>query len=292
MKINIMETYKESFRNVRTHKRQWLKVATGPLVVWGVGFLLLLTAMISSGYLFGAFYLLLKDYIQIEEVPRETVFFTVAHIIYNILFFVAMLSLELNGYRYAVLEETGDHFVNVTLNRRFLRFIIYMVLFQVLAGVYLTVSIGFVAGANSLLANDLLSTVLCVFLFFLGFYLMYRLSLFSILVSIDQGQPFKTSWRLMKGNVLRLIGLSILVGLKIFFIGILVGLFLALIWFVLAMPIDLFGVLTKSVILKSRIVLGVSLALLWVLFLVLYSWAVNSKVMGLVYQRLSDQKKA
>lgn len=224
-------------------------------MIWGVGFLLLLTAMISSGYYFGVFSLLLKDYVQIQEIPRETAFVTFAYVIYNILFFIAVTSLEINGYRYAVLKETGGRLINVTLNKRFLRFVIYTILFQILVGVYLTVSIGLVAGSNSLLDNNGLSTILAFFLFLLGFYLMYRLSLFSIPISIDQSRPFKTSWRLLKGNLLRLMGLSFLVGLKIWIIAILVGLFLALIWFVLAAPIGFFGILAASEILKFCIIL-------------------------------------
>jgi len=47
--------------------------------------------------------------------------------------------------------------------------------------------------------------------------------------------------------------------------------------------------ITGSILLGFQIGFGVILAVCWVIFLVLFAWAMNSKVMGFVYQRLSAQ---
>lgn len=291
MKIKIMEIYKEGFHSIRTHKREWLKVATGPVLVWAIGLFILISAMISTRYYFGVF-TLLPSHLHIHEGSSNTFFFNFAYVIYHILFFIAIINLEINGYRYAIVEEKGKGLITVAVNRRFFRFIIYMIIFQTLIGIYITAIAGIVAGVNSFLERGEIGVLLASFLILWGIYINYRVTLFPLIIAVDQHQPFKTSWKLVKGNVLRLIGLSIVVTFMILLIGILSGLVMALIWFLAAVLFGLLGDLlgiTEGIILGFRVTLGVIMVVLWILFLVLFAWALNSKVMGLIYQRLSDQ---
>jgi len=84
----------------------------------------------------------------------------------------------------------------------------------------------------------------------------------------------------MKGNVLRFIGLFLLITLTLLGIGIVFGIIVGLITALLAFAGPVLATLS---------------VLIWVpfvLFMVVLGWALNSKAMGLVYQELTEKKKA
>lgn len=285
MTIEIMKIYKESFENVRSHKREWVRVAGGPLIVWAAGAFLLLLAYIAGGHsldISGAF--MGGTYFQTggtspQEAGENSPMLLIAHAIYSIAYFVAITSLYINGYRYAVLGEGGDGSMHLNLNMRFVKMVLYMILLGILSAIYLAVSAGIIIGSHALFSNTALNVVLGILLALYGFYLLLRILLYPVLISVDQGEPLKTSWRLMKGNILRFIGLTFLIGLTILVIGIVIGAILGLLSFLLAMISP---------------TLGVASLVLWFLFaifMILFGWAVNSKAMGLVYLTLSPAKK-
>jgi len=64
-----------------------------------------------------------------------------------------------------------------------------------------------------------LTGILAVFLGIGGLCLITRLGLTYVLASIDHKKPLTLSWQLMKGNVLRLTGFSVLVCAAFLFLG-------------------------------------------------------------------------
>lgn len=281
MKIQIMEFYKETFHNVRAHKKEWARVASGPVLVWALGFLILTIAFISGGHHLELHKMLGGGMMEMKEVREGTFFLGFAHVFYNITYFIAMTSLYINGYRYAVLQEGGESTLFLNLNMRFVKFVLYTFFVGILVVIYVGISVGIIMGSHALVGNIGVNVILGILLALYGFYLMFRIILFPVSISIDQSEPIKTSWRLMKGNILRFLGLSILIALTIFLIGIIGSIIVGLLGLLLAL-------ISPAVGLASGIVLGMFL----VLFLVLLGWAVNSKMMGLVYQALSTQDNA
>jgi uncharacterized membrane protein len=118
----------------------------------------------------------------------------------------------------------------------------------------------------------LLIALFCLF----GLYLLGRIALYAVVISIDQKEPIKTSWNLMKGNVLRLITLFILLWLTITLLGLFGSLIL--------------GSITLNLGLGKTILasFGVFLGALFGIFLIIFNWALTSKAMALVYQQLTD----
>lgn len=274
-----MKIYKESFHNVRSHKAEWLRVAYGPILIWALGFLLLVIAYISEGHsldlqkVFGAA-------VGGEEIKEASFFLTFAYITYNIINFIASFILYINGYRYAILQEGGNEWFSLNLNMRFLKMVLYTLLLAILGGIYVGISAGIIWGAHSAIENMGVNVILACLLVLYGLFLMFRIILFPVAISIDQRAPLKTSWHLMKGNIWRFIGLSSLVALTLMLIGIIGVAVLGILGFILVM---------LSPALAS---VGLILGLLFLVFMVLLGWAVNSKVMGLVYLELVKQEAA
>ncbi|MBA3812918.1 MAG: hypothetical protein H0X26_00265 [Alphaproteobacteria bacterium] len=268
MKIQIMKIYSESFQNVRSHKREWIRVAYAPILIWALGALFLGFAYMSDGHSF-------------KEVPTEfSTFLTFGGIVFALAYFIAMMSLHINGYRYAILQEGGRSWITLNLNMRFLKMVLYLILISLLAGIYALISAGIIIGAHALFESVAVDVILGILLGLYGFYLMFRLVLYPVAISIDQSQALTTSWSLLKGNVLRVVGLLLLIGLTISVITFVLGLVVGLINILLG-----FG----GPILAS---LSIVLSVLQILFMILLGWAVNAKAMGLVYLELSGKKVA
>jgi hypothetical protein len=135
--------------------------------------------------------------------------------IYYVLYMLAILTWYINGFRYAALGEGGDKWWNFHWNRRLWKMFLYHLLVIVLFAVYGAVAAGITVGSYFLIENAFL-TALIGTLFGLGvFYLIGRLALVFLNVAIDKKEALRTSWHVMKGNVLRLIGLFILIWLAI-----------------------------------------------------------------------------
>lgn len=278
MKIPVMKIYKESFRNIRDYKGEWMRVATGPIIIWAIGFLLLLTAFLSGGHHLEIQKMLEGGMVEVTEIREESAFLLFAHIFYNITYLIAITSLYINGFRYAVLQDRGETLINLNLNMRFIKMVLYWFLVAILFGLYAVVSVGIIMGAHLLFANMGVNVILGILLALYGLYLLIRISLFMIPVAIDQSSAIKTSWRITKDNVLRLVGLSLLVGLTVILFTALGAIGVAILGF-------LFGMVNVGLGWGVGIVLG----LLLTVFMTLLGWAANSKALGLAYIELSNQ---
>lgn len=280
MNIQIMKIYKESFHNVRSHKIEWMEVAFAPILIWILGALFLAYSYyISTGNAFEintAFFQGLTPSIPGED----STLLSIAHVVYTITYFIAMTSLAINGYRYAILQEGKKGWTNLNLNMRFVKMILYYILVSILAGIYVAISAGIIFGTHSLFENMGVNIILGILLSFYGLYLLLRITLYPVLISVDQSAPLSTSWNLLRGNIIRLIGLFLMVGLTVLLIG--------------AVGAIILGLLTTLFSVVGPILTVVSLVLwfLFAVFMVLLGWAVNAKALGLVYQELSATSKA
>lgn len=275
MNIQIMKTYHESFQNVRSHKMEWLRVAFGPVLIWALGFFFVAMAYSSGGYSLEVHKMLSGGAI-VET--QESGFIIFANIVYQITYFIAMISLYINGYRYAVLEEGGHTWLTLNLNMRFVKMFLYAILITLLAGIYIAITAGIVIGAHAAAQSVALDVILGIICGVFGFYLMFRVILYPVIISLDQSEPIRTSWRLLRGNVLRFIGLILLVSLTILVIGLLGAIILGLISALFTAISPVLGILS------------ISLWVLFAIYMVLLGWALNSKVMGLVLLELSMDK--
>lgn len=288
MNIQIMKIYHESFHDVRSHKLEWMKVAFSPILIWALGALFVgLSYYLSTGHVFeidkvlmgGALPQLMGEKFMgaplPQEMPESSTLLSISQIIYHIMYFVAMICLYINGYRYALLKEGGDAWITLNLNMRFVKMALYTILITILAGTYLGISAGIIIGAHALFDNIGINVILGILLFIYLFYLMFRLTLYPVVISMDHAEPLKTSWRLMKGNILRLLGLVLLVTLTIMLIGLVGGIVVGLVSGLFSLVSPMLGILSLI------------LWLLFAIFMILLGWAVNSKMLGLVYQELS-----
>jgi hypothetical protein len=213
---------------------------------------------------------------EVTEVREGGFFLAFANFFYNVTYLIAIISLYINGYRYAVLQDRGDTAINLNLNMRFIKMVLFILLFTLLIGIYAAIATGLVWGAHSLFSNIGIDVILGIILGIYAFYLMIRVSLFLIPISLDQGSPMKTSWRLMKGNVLRLFWLNVLVQLTVLLVTIVGGIGVAILGF-------LFGLVSVGLGWAVGIVLGLLLAIA----MTLLAWAATAKAMGVVYMDLS-----
>jgi hypothetical protein len=273
-----MKVYNESFQNVRSHKLEWMRVAFGPVLIWAIGALILGMAYVSGGHSFQIDKAFMGAEVYTGATNQGSAFLAIAHGIYMITYFIAIISLYINGYRYALLQEGGDQWLTLQLNMRFVKFCLYSLLIGILGGIYIAIAAGIIIGAHALIANTGVNVILGILFFLFAFYLMFRIVLYPVLISIDQAEPIRTSWGLMKGNVLRFIGLSLLIMFTIFLIGI-IG---VVVLMVIGGIFSLVGPIFTGLI--------VILGLIFAVFMTLLAWAVNSKMMGLIYQELSAKK--
>jgi len=273
MTIQIMKIYKESFKNVWGHMLEWIRVAFAPFVVWALGFLFMAIVYWSEGrWSYDAF----MNQMQGLQSPQEYTFLMgFSDFVYNIAYFIALASIYINGFRYAILEEGGDRWWTLHLNRRLVKTILYYLLIMVLGGIYVAISGGIVFGAHILFESIVLDVVLGALFAIYGIYLMYRIILTFPLIAIDQKKPIRVSWRLLKGNVLRLFGLIFLIIISLLLLGLAGVIVLGILGWVLA--------------LINPWLAGIAALLLLVfgLFIWLLSWGVVSKAMSVVYKDLT-----
>jgi len=275
MNIQIMKTYSKTFDNVNSHKLEWIKVAYGPVLIWALGFLFLVLAYVASGQVLDV-----NTFAEGAQSSAPTPpLLTIASIVYHVVYFLALTSLYINGYRYAILGEGGDRWITLNFNMRLVKLILFNILFGLLALIYVGIAAGIIIGAHFLLESVALDVILGLILGLCGFYLLFRIALFPVVISMDKSSPLTTSWHLMKGNVLRFFGLMMLITLTVMLIVIIAGAGVALFGFLLGMINGLLGV-----------VVGIVLGLLLAFFLIVFGWALNSKAMGLVYLELLAKK--
>lgn len=278
MKIQIIKTYKESFKDVWHHKLEWIRVAYAPLCVWALAFLFMGVTYFSFGYSLELQEAMTGQTKNIQPTGDNAMFLGGVNIFYTVINFVVTLMLYVNGYRYGVLKEGGDHWWTLNLDRRLVKIFLYTLLIGVMAGIYFFIAAGITFGAHYLFESVFLTVILGIFLALYGIYLFFRLSLVLLLVAIDRVEPFKSSWRLLKGNTLPLIGLTLLVSLTMGLVGIL-GL----------VVIALFGAALYFITPILAVVAGILLFLFGIIIWFFF-WAVYSKALTFVYKTVSEEK--
>jgi len=209
--IAIGKTFKESYGDVRENFLPWVKVAFTPFILYLIG-----AAFLGIGfYLSGGFETLMQQGTVIQDTGQASGSADIFNFVYYVLYVLAILVWYVNGFRYAALGEGGDTWWRLSWDRRLLMMFLYHLLFIVLFAAYGAIAAGITVGAYFLTESVFLTALLGT-LFFIGlFYLMGRLILVFLNVATDKSEPLRTSWHVMKGNVLRLFGLFILIWLAI-----------------------------------------------------------------------------
>ncbi len=278
MKIEILQIFKESFKDVCAHKLEWMRVAYAPFTVWFISFLFMTLVYWSEGQSMWSQWASMNQPQQATQSTEPSFMMILANIIYYFAYLIAVVSVYINGFRYALLQEGGERWWTLNLNWRFVKMILYYILIALLAGIYIAVSIGIVVGAQAFIGSVALTVILGILLGLFGIYLMLRLALTFVLISIDRNNPLKTSWNLLKGNVLRLFGLVLLIGGAILLIGLAGALVLGILGWLLA----LISPWLAGIALLLFLGFGI---LMWLL-----NWAVISKSMALVYKTFTEGK--
>ncbi|MBS0272698.1 MAG: hypothetical protein JSR85_08675 [Proteobacteria bacterium] len=275
MSIQVMRIFKESFKNVWEHRLEWVKIAFTPVVIFLAGALIMLVSYWSAGQPLWSLDVLTQQVeAQISEENALPIAF--GNIVYYIAQLIAMISLYISGFRYAVLNEGGDRWWTLNFNKRFVKMLLYYILIVLLFVAYTGIAAGITLGLHFGLENTTLTAIVGTLLALYGIYLFVRLSLTFLLIAIDHDVPLRTSWRLLKRNVLRLIGLMLLISLA----------FLAII----AITFLILGIVTWILSLVSPWLFGVGLFLMALAGLVLwlFSFGVILKSLALVYKSFTE----
>jgi hypothetical protein len=286
-----MKTFSHSFRDVWGHKLEWFRVAFAPLVLWGLGALVIslvfghtlelhqvLMGQITGGPMTNGD-IANGEIVNIEVVDGAKTSLILAQTLYFIIYLIATLSLYINGFRYGVLHEGRNRWWTLHLNWRFVKLFLYMILLQILMGAYAAIAAGAVYGIHLLLENIGVDVILGLILGLYGIYILLRVSLYPLLISIDKVHPLRTSWALLKGNVLRLVGLFLLVGLAL--LGVALG------GFIVLLIVGILLALISPVLASASAILMILFGALMIFLL----WAVMTKALSLAYQGLVEKKK-
>lgn len=261
--IAIIKTFKESYIDVRGHLLSWVRVAFTPFLIYLIGVI----AMGIGFYLSGGMTYITAEGAVIQHAEQTSAAGGFFNFIYYVFYMLAILVWYINGFRYAALGEGGDKWWNFHWNKRLWKMFLYHLLVIVLFAVYGAIAAGVTIGSYFLAENAFL-TALVGIVFGLGFfYLVGRLILVFLNVAIDKKEALRTSWHLMKGNVLHLIGLFILIWLAIIgltivgstiiglggFLLSLINMWLGVIIFALFIPFGLFVWLVAAAITMKSI---------------------------------------
>lgn len=280
MSIKIMNIYKESFHDVRHHMLEWARVAYAPALIWALGAAFMGIMYWSAGQSLELHHAMMGQTISSNKAGEAWFLVGFGNFIYFVTYIVSIMILYINGFRYGVLHEGGNQWWNLHLNKRVVKIALYSLLVGALAGIYVLVSAGIILVAQHLFESLALNIILGIFLTLFGLYALIRISLVQLLVAIDRSQPIRTSWTLLKRNVLRLLGLFFLVMVSILIIGIVGIAILALLGLLFAFI---------SPILAAPIAILIYLFGIYVWFL---NWAVTSKALSLVYTSLTEETAA
>ena len=263
--IAIIKTFKETYTDVRGHLLPWVRVAFTPFIIYLIGII----AMGIGFYLSGGMTYFIEHGAVIQNAEQTSASAEFFNLIYHVFYILAMTIWYLNGFRYAALGEGGNTWWNFPWNKRLWKMFLYHLLIIVLFIAYGGLAAGTTVVAYLLTENVFLA-ILIGTLFGLGlFYLIGRLTLVFLNVAIDKKEALRTSWHVMKGNVLRLIGLFILIWLAIIGITILgsaiiglggwilglINMWLGVIIFALFVPFGLFVWLVSAALTMKAIAL-------------------------------------
>ncbi len=281
MHIQIGHIFKQSFKNVWDHKLEWFRVAFAPLVILALGVLFMSLIFWLVGYPLAFHEAILgqQSLIDMNQLSPINVMISgdLAKFIYEVAYWVAFISLTINGLRYGVLEEGGNDWWTFHFNKRFWKTLLYMFLYMLFFGMYIGIGVAIVLGAHVFFTNIALDIVLGTLFALYAFYVVIRISLYQLLIAIDITHPIRTSWHLLKGNLLRFLGLFLLITLALLGIMIVGGVLVGILG-------GLLGLISPVLIKILIVFLGV--------FAVLVSWAVFAKAYALVYQTLKQERAA
>ncbi len=278
MSIQVMNIFKEGFKNVLEHKLEWFRVAFAPIVIWVIGSIIMLVAYWSVGESLwappdGATQVnAMQDF---GQYPFVLILANVTHFITGI---ISMTCLYINGFRYGALNEGGNRWWTLNLDWRFIRLILYYILIIILATIYIGISAGITAGVLFAIGNAILPVILGIGFAVLGIYLALRIGLLFLLISLDDSAPLKSSWLLLKGNVWRLFLLMLLITFSLFAIAIIGSLIIVLLGIIL----DLITPILTSI--------AVGLGIIFTFLIWLFSWAFYTKAIVLVYKSFTEGK--
>jgi hypothetical protein len=270
--IAIVNTFKQSYKDVREHLPQWTRVFFVPFVVWVISFIFLGIGLYFSGEL---------DFTSEGAAPQNgegsltSNLFSLLHYVLNIL---AMLVLYINGFRYAALGEGGDKWWTLSLDKRLVKMVLYYFLIIILYALYALVAGGITVGSYFLNENFFLAGILGALFVLAGIYLMTRLSLVFLYVAIDQKEALRASWHVMKGNVLRLLGLFVLIGLVVVGFALLGAAILGLGGWLLSLINEWLGVVVFALFIP------------FLIFVWLVTFALSIKAIALVNKQLIEKK--
>ena len=208
LKIQIMKTYRESFYNVLSHKLEWVQAMLAPFLLLLLGLIVLVFTILP-----------VRDTVRLTGALKVEGIVLFGVLVFFFTSLISMVSLSINGYRYAILQRTEGWF-NLNLNMRFLKMALYLILYSLFFGLYSAVSARVVLGVDALLDNIGVTLLLSIILQLFAWFIMVRIALYPIAISIDQPKPIRTSWRMMKGNILRFLVLIFLIGLTLVLIGV------------------------------------------------------------------------
>lgn len=276
MSLPVMKIYKASFRDVRMNLLEWIRVAYAPLLIWALGFAFMGFVVWSVGHSMELHHAVMGKMIHPEKAGENWFLLGFANFTYFIAYFVAVFSLYVNGFRYGVLHEGGKSWWNLHLNKRFVKMILYSFLIGILGGVYALLSASIIMLSEYLFASVAVNVILGGFLVLYGLYLMFRITLTFLLIAIDRSEPMRVSWRLLKGNVLRVVGIILLITLRILLM-IIIGL----------IALVLIGMLLSFV---SSLLAGIVAVLIYIfmMFIWFYAWAVNTQALSFVYKEFTE----
>jgi hypothetical protein len=250
MTFPIIQTFKDSYSHVFNNKLAWLKVGFAPFCI----------DLLSRLFEFGSD-VMEKTSGSADGNPMQILLFIVSMILLTL----SVILFWVNGYRYGILNEGGDRWWNFSIDLRTGKLLVFI------AGLIL--SAGFVLGILMFIydLNEAVAILLGIGCSLIGLYVFFRLSFLIPIISIDGKHALKGSWILLQGNVLRIIGLTIMVFLPI-------------------MAAFLFFLLIMFLGFNISIGLGVSVTFLLIPFgviIYLLSWAVYSKAISLAFQSLT-----
>ncbi len=182
--------------------------------------LLLANYLLSSALLI--YFLTFSD--MVKQLPETSHFLVITVMIFAALLqMILLMPIAASISRTILLGEEIDqtYLVRLFRKREWKMIGNYTLSFLIIIGVSLL--LGAIAGFLSYMAlqffqqsvGHVIVIILGIFVFIVIFSLAFRLALILALSAIDQSHPIKTSWKMMKGTVLSLLGILILSGLPL-----------------------------------------------------------------------------
>lgn len=280
--LRVFHIVRESFKSVRAHKLDWIHVLSTAFFLWIFGLVGMHLIDMSANHYAGLHFSPERHLVIAWQTTPSIVAF--GHAFYALCSLLAGTVLYISGYRYALLGEGNRKLFSLENPGRIGKFILYSFLISMAGGVFMGTSIlAFFELIRQFTSYGI--ALACVGLWgVLGLYLFFRLTFVKLLISLDIPRPIRTSWTLLKGNVLRILALNILVTLLfavIFSLG-------AALLFLTAFALEYTGINTSlfATLLEREVLLAIGSifgGLVWI-----FSWAVLTKAYAIAFQDIAE----